>query len=108
MNGYGEFHWKEGKFYIGYFENNKKTGFGIYVWSNPVKIFIGYWKNGKQHGLGKYISNRSIKYGIWNEGERETWLEKLEDSKKLSNNNFVNSLFYLSNKEIGGFIGIDM
>ena len=108
MNGYGEFHWKDGKFYIGYFENNKKTGFGIYVWSNPVKLFIGYWKNGKQHGVGKYISNKSVKYGLWNEGEREIWFEKIEEFKKQTKVQITNRFFYLTNKEIANFIGIEM
>ena len=30
MNGYGEFFWKDGKKYFGYYNNDKKNGFGIF------------------------------------------------------------------------------
>ena len=60
MNGYGEFLWQDGKRYRGFYINDKKEGFGIYYWPDPVRIYIGFWKNGKQDGLGKYLSSKSI------------------------------------------------
>jgi len=38
MDGYGEFIWKDGKKYVGYYKNDKKHGFGIYYWESPNKI----------------------------------------------------------------------
>ena len=45
MNGIGELTWKnEGKKYSGYFLNDKRHGFGFYLWRKPsLRIFIGFW-----------------------------------------------------------------
>lgn len=32
MQGYGVFHWPDGKRYEGYYANDKKEGFGCYYW----------------------------------------------------------------------------
>lgn len=111
MRGFGEFHWKDGKFYIGYFDNNKKTGFGIYVWNNPIKVFIGYWTNGKQDGLGKYISKRTVKYGYWKNGDRLAWLEKADDIKQhisITKKNYINKIFKYNIEELSEFLGVSI
>lgn len=70
MNGYGEFYWKDGKKYIGYYKNDKKEGFGVHFWTNPDRMYIGFWKDGKQDGVGKFIKHNKAKYGQWINGER--------------------------------------
>jgi hypothetical protein len=76
MHGYGEFFWKDGKRYVGYYENDKKDGFGIYYWASPQsRVYIGFWKNGKQDGVGKYINQKSVRYGLWMKGERHKWFD---------------------------------
>lgn len=71
MHGYGEFSWTDGKKYAGYYVHDKKEGFGIYYWSNPLKVYLGFWKNGKQDGVGKYYtSNRPAKFGLWKFGDK--------------------------------------
>ena len=70
MHGYGEFSWKDGKKYVGFYKNDKKDGFGIYYWEAPNKIYIGFWKNGKQDGIGKYITEDKIIIGLWKDGEK--------------------------------------
>ena len=72
MHGYGEFSWKEGKKYYGYYRHDKKNGFGIYYWPTE-KYYIGFWRDGKQHGVAKYIKGNSVKYGIWVDGKKEKW-----------------------------------
>ena len=32
MNGYGEFSWKNGKKYLGYYKNDLKEGFGVFIY----------------------------------------------------------------------------
>jgi hypothetical protein len=73
MHGFGEFEWKDGKKYIGYYLNDKKEGFGIYYWQNPNKAYIGFWKNGKQDGVGKYMTPNKVRYGLWSCGEKVRW-----------------------------------
>jgi hypothetical protein len=70
MNGYGEFYWKDGKIYVGYYLNDKKEGFGIYYWPNLNRTYIGFWKDGKQDGIGKLINKGKVKYGQWINGEK--------------------------------------
>lgn len=78
MNGYGEFYW-ETHMYIGFYVNDKKEGFGIYFWYDPVKIYIGHWKNGRQHGFGRVITMKSSKYGIWKEGRKEEEVDEFSE-----------------------------
>ena len=33
MHGYGEYSWNDGRRYIGFYNMDKKEGFGIYIWS---------------------------------------------------------------------------
>jgi hypothetical protein len=73
MHGYGEFRWKDGKQYIGYYTHDKKEGFGIYYWANSNRIYIGFWKGGKQEGIGKYINPKMIRWGSWKNGVRQKW-----------------------------------
>ena len=73
MHGYGEFRWKEGKRYYGYYKNDKKNGFGMYYWPDD-KFYIGFWRDGKQHGFGKYMKGNAVKYGLWVDGKKERWL----------------------------------
>lgn len=86
MHGYGEFNWKDGKKYVGFYKQDKKEGFGIYYWEDPNKIYIGFWNNGKQDGVGKYITKDKICYGLWNSGERVRWLKDVEEVKGLMDN----------------------
>ena len=70
IHGYGEFTWVEGKKYYGFYKNDKKDGFGIYYWPEN-KFLIAFWKEGKQHGVGKYLKGKTIKYGKWKDGNKE-------------------------------------
>lgn len=38
--------WKDGKSYKGEYADDKKNGFGIFIWSNG-KRYEGYWQDGK-------------------------------------------------------------
>ena len=81
MHGYGEFLWKDGKKYAGFYERDKKEGFGIYYWTIPDKrVYIGFWKNGKQEGVGKYINQKSARYGYWLRGERTKWFDSDQEA----------------------------
>jgi hypothetical protein len=75
MDGYGEFHWPDGKKYFGYYVKDKKDGFGVFYWPNNCKVYLGGWKNGKQDGLGILLfNNGAVKYGIWINGNWVKWL----------------------------------
>ena len=80
MDGFGEFEWKDGKKYIGFYLNDKKEGFGIYYWQSPNKAYIGFWNNGKQHGVGKYMTPSKVRYGMWSKGEKIKWYDNERDA----------------------------
>ena len=61
MNGYGEFSWKNGKKYFGFYKNNIKEDFGIYIYEQkPFQAYIGFWFEGKMDGIGMVIKGKSV------------------------------------------------
>jgi hypothetical protein len=80
MHGYGEFRWKDGKRYLGYYTHDKKEGFGIYYWASPNRVYIGFWKGGKQDGVGKYINPKTVRFGLWKNGERDKWFSSEKEA----------------------------
>jgi len=104
MHGYGEFTWKDGKKYIGNYTNDRKEGFGIYYWSNPVRVYIGFWKNGKQDGFGKYINNKGTKYGVWENGERKAWFNNAFEALNAKGNEKYKKLFDYELEDIEKFL----
>ena len=105
MSGYGEFKWKDGKIYIGYYLNDKKDGFGIYYWATSGRAYIGFWKNGRQDGFGKYINSEVTRFGIWRLGERKKWLESEKDIDfDNSNLRAYKKLFKLEIKDIKEYL----
>jgi hypothetical protein len=56
--------------YVGYFENDKSDGQGVYTWSDGDK-YEGSYKNGEQHGQGVYTWSDGDKYeGSYENGNR--------------------------------------
>lgn len=55
-------------FLEGYYENDKKNGYGIFSWKDG-KMYQGWWLSGKQYGLGKFIINNESTYGLWEKGK---------------------------------------
>jgi hypothetical protein len=85
MHGYGEFHWTDGKKYYGYYDRDKKHGFGVFCWPNFSKVYLGGWKNGKQDGLGILLfDNGFIKHGLWINGNWVKWLKGSWEFEKYS------------------------
>lgn len=107
MHGYGEFTWKDGKKYAGYYTQDKKEGFGIYYWANPNRVYIGFWKGGKQDGVGKYINMNEVRYGIWTQGKRtKIFKSEVEALEALQpNQRIFKNLFYYDINDITTFIG---
>ena len=54
MHGFGVFKFADGKYYEGFYFNDKKHGYGIFNWANG-KRYEGWWVEGKQHGYGILI-----------------------------------------------------
>ena len=75
MDGTGVFIWPDKKKYIGQYCKDKKHGYGIFIWPEG-KRYEGEWKNGKQHGYGMYISNHIKKYGCWDNGLKQSWVDE--------------------------------
>lgn len=85
MDGTGVFIWPDKKKYIGQYQKDKKQGYGIFIWPEG-KRYEGEWKAGKQHGYGLYCSNGIKKYGHWENGIKQSWIDEvkcLEVIKKI-------------------------
>lgn len=80
MHGYGEFTSHDDSKYYGFFQDDKKHGFGVYYWNikTELRVYVGFWSKGKQDGIGKYINRKGARYGVWNNGERIVWLKDEE------------------------------
>ena len=46
MHGYGFYVYADKTEYVGQFESDKKSGFGIYTWTDGRK-YEGWWSEGK-------------------------------------------------------------
>ena len=46
MHGFGVFKFADGKYYEGFYFNDKKHGYGIFHWANG-KRYEGWWVEGK-------------------------------------------------------------
>jgi len=66
----------DGRQYDGQLLDDKKSGFGEYLFKDGKK-YIGGWLNGDQHGEGTFINEKGRKKrGIWEHGKRINWLDK--------------------------------
>lgn len=55
--------------YTGAWENDKRNGFGTYVWEDGQK-YEGFWKNDVRHGKGTvFFKNGENLSGIWTNGK---------------------------------------
>ena len=63
------------KKYIGNYKNDKKEGYGEFIWNNGKK-YRGNWKNGNQNGEGEFFfpTEKIWKKGIWKNGKRIKWI----------------------------------
>ena len=70
LNGIGKFKWQDGSNYIGNYEDNQKSGKGIYYFDETNNFYYdGHWKCGKMHGEGMIFKNGTIHKGIWRYGK---------------------------------------
>ena len=99
MEGFGEFNWGGENKYFGNYSNDKRNGFGIFLWNinkikknntlndlNNIKGYIGFWNNGNMNGVGLKINDGIIKYGLWRNGIKVTWIEEKQHIKKYIQN----------------------
>ena len=71
--------------YDGYYENDRKHGYGEFDWPDGRK-YSGYYKDGKQEGIGIYVSSSGeTKYGNWSQGKRLEWItEEVYNERKAA------------------------
>ena len=101
-NGFGEFIWPD-KRYFGFYNNDKKDGFGIYYWIKLNKVFIGFWKNGKQDGFGKFISKNKMKFGMW-KFDKVDWFNNDDDAFLFLSDNQLNRYYKYFQFQLGDVI----
>lgn len=64
-NGYGIYKYNNGDSYKGYFKNNKRHGYGDYLWGNIH--YSGNWENGNRSGYGNFYEQdiNTLYVGEW-------------------------------------------
>jgi len=69
QNGWGKKTYDNG-YYVGFWKNAQKNGYGLYVWTNVGK-YIGNWSNDQMSGYGEYLEtdNKNPKRGYWENGK---------------------------------------
>lgn len=50
-HGYGEFFWESGNKYRGNYHQDERQGYGVMEWCDGSRYY-GHWENGVQHGIG--------------------------------------------------------
>lgn len=81
--------------YSGAWENDKRNGYGTYVWEDGQK-YIGYWKNDVRDGKGTvFFKNGERLEGIWTDGKLNG-----EVIKKTKNNVIIERSIYKDNVKI--------
>lgn len=71
MHGIGVFSWPDGRKYIGFYEQEKLSGFGMFMWAKPkCKIYLGFWNKSKQNSFAKIITRRQERYSYWKDGNK--------------------------------------
>lgn len=88
MHGFGRFSFGDGKVYEGYYKNDKKDGYGVFVWpSEPQpRRYEGWWANGKQHGFGIVVEGNAsdeVTYLEYKDGIRVRQISP-EEANKLN------------------------
>ena len=72
-HGQGNWTHPDGDSYEGHFEDNKHTGWGVYISGRSGKKYAGQWTDGKMHGWGVYFFNPQ---------ETEYYCGQYKDDKK--------------------------
>ena len=68
--------------YHGEYENDKKHGYGVYLWADG-RAYVGDWIEGKQADERIYIlPNGTSRRGKWEDGSRKEWINMEEDEAK--------------------------
>ena len=78
-HAFGKYEMTDGKCYEGEYNHGKKSGHGVYTWSNGDK-YEGQWACDLQHGIGfmQEVGEDGrvvIKRGEWVEGKIVRWIE---------------------------------
>lgn len=70
MSGFGDFIWKSGKIYSGYYLKDLKDGLGLLYNNDPAEIYLGYWSKGQRDGPGILINGSGKSYSFWENGKQ--------------------------------------
>ena len=81
MDGFGSEASKDGKVYMGTFQNGQKHGEGMMTYSNQ-KQYRGEWHKNMKHGTGVEINLiiKSQRSGEWRHG---TWMRWISGTQKI-------------------------
>jgi len=70
-SNFGEFRWKSGNKYEGFWELSKRSGHGKFTWYNG-DVYDGKWVDDVKSGKGKLIWNNGNSFdGVWVNGQKE-------------------------------------
>lgn len=93
MSGYGQMtNYNSGFFYYGFWNNNKRNGFGVELTSRNKndykknnKIYVGFWNKNYRHGYGVVLNKDNSKdvCGLWKNNKMIKIYKSIEDFYKV-------------------------
>ena len=79
-NGYGEFVWESGNKYCGNYHMDERQGYGTMKWTDG-SVYHGHWYRGVQHGIGiMYFPDGKKRAGFF---QQNMFMVPLTDKKQL-------------------------
>ncbi len=57
-HGQGTFYYSDGDKYVGQYEDDEKSGYGVYYFMDTGERYEGEWANDMKHGKGVYYSRK--------------------------------------------------
>ncbi len=109
MHGYGEYHnLKTNIFYIGMFEENLFSGFGILRSFTNEEIYVGYFKKNMKEGFGRTVNKDSNVLGRYMRNIVIQLLTAEENIEKflLVHHQHLLKFFFFSLKDLNKFASL--
>lgn len=99
FDGYGEYSWKDGRIYKGFFKEDKQNGIGLFKYANQDKFYLGFFSNNIKEGIGCIIQKNIVKYGLWSSGQKKkSYTNKSEALRFVSKEQAAFIKFFIDSK----------
>ncbi|WP_298418091.1 hypothetical protein [uncultured Kordia sp.] len=96
-SGFGTYKYSQGRgLFSGQYRNDKRNGYGIYVWFGKA-IYFGQWKENSRSGIGTLLHDDGTIYnGSWKNSKQDGFgISHYPKNNPLEKNNYVDIVKYV-------------